>query len=261
MAGAPYFVHAYPGPLFRGWCARRGRLCTGAGRQAISDHRQTRTVLIVEDVPGTRAWLTGLAGRAFPGAALASAATLAEARRWLAAQRAAGERSGDAVLALVDLGLPDGSGVDFIRDMLAALPGSRPVVATLFDSDDHLMAAMAAGAHGYLLKDHEPDDLVRRLRGMERGESPISPAMAQRILAHFRSHATFMTGQPAAPQLTARETDVLRLIGRGLKVAEAAGALGLSESTVSGYLKTIYRKLDIGTRAEAAVEAVRRGLV
>ena len=85
--------------------------------------------------------------------------------------------------------------------------------------------------------------------------------MAARILEHFRAHARFLNSQPEPAQLTPRETDVLRLVGRGLKVSEVADTLGLSGMTVSGYLKTIYRKLDIGTRAEAAVEAVRRGLV
>ncbi len=126
---------------------------------------------------------------------------------------------------------------------------------------NNLLAAMAAGAQGYLLKDHEPTDIIHRLLAMDRGESPISPAMAARILAHFRIHARFLSSQPEPAILTPRETDVLGLIGRGLKVSEAADALNLSSLTVSGYLKTIYRKLDIGTRAEAAIEAVRRGLV
>ncbi|MET0370504.1 MAG: response regulator transcription factor [Sphingobium sp.] len=210
----------------------------------------------MEDIAATRAWLCALAADAFPGCTIASAATLAEARRWLKDQPGDGDP-----LALVDLGLPDGSGVDFVRELLARVPGARPVVATLYDDDDHLMAAMAAGAQGYLLKDHEPADFVRRLQAMDRGETPVSPAMAERILSHFRRHAMLMAGKSEAQQLTPRETDVLRLIGRGLKVSEAAGALGISDGTVAGYLKTIYRKLDIGSRAEAAVEAVRRGLI
>jgi len=224
--------------------------------KTIRDQIETRLIFILEDVLATRDWLRGLAKQAYPDASIAFAASLAEARRWLKAQD-----QNSAPLCLIDLGLPDGSGVDFIRELLARLPSARPVVTTLYDDDEHLLAAMAAGAQGYLLKDHEPADIINRLFAMERGESPISPAMAERILAHFRNHARFMSGQPAATQLTPRETDVLRLIGRGLKVSEAAGTLGLSETTVSGYLKTIYRKLDIGSRAEAAVEAVRRGLI
>jgi DNA-binding NarL/FixJ family response regulator len=224
--------------------------------KTIEDLADTRQLFILEDVPATRDWLTALVKSAWPLGIVATAGSLAEARRWLATVA-----DGVMPLCLIDLGLPDGSGVDFIRELLARLPAARPVVTTLYDDDDHLLAAMAAGAHGYLLKDHEPADMIRRLRAMEQGESPISPAMAERILAHFRNHARLLTGQSVLAELTPRETDVLRLIGRGLKVSEAAASLGISHLTVSGYIKTIYRKLDIGTRAEAAVEAVRRGLV
>jgi len=215
-----------------------------------------KSVFILEDLAVTSAWLRTLMVEAYPEAVVAQAASLANAREWLQRQQAP-----VPLLCLVDLGLPDGSGVDFIRELLVRLPAAKAVVTTLYDDDEHLLSAMAAGATGYLLKDHEPADIVRRLRAMEKGESPISPAMAERILAHFRNHARFVGGQAEAAQLTPRETDVLRLVGRGLKVSEAAAALGLSETTVSGYLKTVYRKLDIGSRAEAAIEAVRRGLV
>jgi DNA-binding NarL/FixJ family response regulator len=231
-------------------------LDTAPWGKTIDDRPDDRQLFILEDVPATRDWLTALVMSAYPLGIVATAGSLAAARRWLATVA-----DGLAPLCLIDLGLPDGSGVDFIRELLARLPAARPVVTTLYDDDDHLLAAMAAGAHGYLLKDHEPADMIRRLRAMEQGESPISPAMAERILAHFRNHARLLTGQSALAELTPRETDVLRLIGRGLKVSEAAAALGISNLTVSGYIKTIYRKLDIGTRAEAAVEAVRRGLV
>lgn len=212
--------------------------------------------MILEDLSATRDWLAAIATDAYPAAIVTKTASLAEARRWLA-----GQGEDRPLLALIDLGLPDGSGIDFIRQLLARMPSARPVVTTLFDDDDHLMAAMAAGAKGYLLKDHEPADIVRRLHAMERGESPISPAMAERILAHFRTHARFVGNRADETQLTPRETDTLRLIGRGLKISEAATALGIGEGTVAGYLKTVYLKLDISTRAEAAIEAVRRGLI
>lgn len=224
----------------------------------ISKQTQIRSIFVLEDVPATREWLIALLATTYPEVPVASAGSLAAARRWLGAQ----PPEDGPVLCLVDLGLPDGSGVDFIRDLLARNPAAQAVVTTLYDDDEHLLAAMAAGAHGYLLKDHEPADIIHRLQAMvERGESPISPAMAARILTHFRSHARFVRSQSTPVQLTARETDVLRLIGRGFKISEAADTLSLSATTVQGYLKTIYRKLDIGTRAEAAVEAVRRGLV
>lgn len=215
------------------------------------------SAMIVEDIPATSAWLLGLVKGAYPGISVAQAASLAEARRWLDEVPAGDE----PILCLVDLGLPDGSGVDFIRELLHRLPSARPVVTTLYDDDDHLLAAMAAGAAGYLLKDHEPADIMRRILAMEHGESPISPAMAEKILRYFRTHARLLGSVPDPVQLTSRETEVLQLIGRGLKISETANVLGLSAATVSGYLKVIYRKLDIGSRAEAAVEAVRRGLV
>jgi DNA-binding NarL/FixJ family response regulator len=248
----PTGCHCY----FRGAGALALCKVSAKGGQAISDQAETRAIFILEDVPATRDWLHALVTQAYPRAIVDHATSLVEARRWLRARQA-----DEAILCLIDLGLPDGSGVDFIRELLVRLPSARAVVTTLYDDDEHLLAALAAGASGYLLKDHEPADIVRRLLAMERGESPISPAMAERILAHFRNHARLLGGQAEPAQLTPRETDVLRLIGRGLKVSEAAGALGLSETTVSGYLKTIYRKLDIGSRAEAAIEAVRRGLV
>ncbi|MCW1432262.1 response regulator [Novosphingobium sp. JCM 18896] len=217
---------------------------------------QTCHVLVIEDIADTREWLKCVAREAFPAATISLAACLADAMAWLRDQK---DSSG--IVALVDLRLPDGSGIDFIRALLTRVPQARAIVTTLYDDDDNLIAAMAVGAQGYLLKDHEPGEIVRRLRALERGESPLSPAMAERMLELFRRHARFIQSHAPEQHLTPRETDVLRLVGRGLKISEAADTLGLSAATVAGYLKTIYRKLDIGSRAEAAVEAVRRGLV
>jgi len=146
--------------------------------------------------------------------------------------------------------------------LLRAAPATNVVVATIYDDDDSLMLAMAAGAHGYLLKDKDAQFLVERLQGMNRDIAPVSPAMARRILEHFRQRASFMVAD-RGPQvsLTARETDVLRLVGRGLTLSEAADVLTLSPQTLAGYLKTVYRKLGISSRAEAALEAARRQLI
>lgn len=216
------------------------------------------TVLILEDRAATRDWLREVAAQAFGPVQLSLAATLAEADHWLA-----GMPAGATPICLVDLGLPDGSGIDFIRRLLAKLPAARAVILTLFDDDQHLLAGMAAGAHGYVLKDQDAAQLVHRLQRLQAGETPMSPAMAERVLALFRDHARAVVAQAALPAvaLTVREEEVLRLIGRGLTVAEAASTLGLSALTVAGYVKAIYRKLDICSRAEAAAEAGRRGLL
>ena len=205
--------------------------------------------LVLEDQADTRAWLLGLMAARFPADAIAAAETLRAGRDWLAALP-----PGATGLALIDLGLPDGSGISLIGEMVAAAPGIMPVVTTVYDDDRHLFDAIAAGAQGYILKDQAPDQFLTYLDRIDRGEPPLSPSIARRILARFRPHTP-------APSLTPRETEVLSLLGRGLRVAEAAGVLTLSEHTVADHVKAIYRKLNIASRAEAALEAQRRGLV
>ena len=160
------------------------------------------SALVVDDLPGARAWLAAALQAAFPGIEVATAGTLGEALARIDPPPA---------LALVDLGLPDGS-----------------------------------------------DSLAGMLRGIAAGQPPLSPSIARRLLRHFQP---LPAADADAPPLTPRETEVLRLTAKGLTLNEVATALGLSRHTVSGYLKDIYRKLSVGTRAEAALEAARRGLV
>jgi DNA-binding NarL/FixJ family response regulator len=133
-------------------------------------------------------------------------------------------------------------------------------VATVFDDDGHLFPALRAGAEGYLLKDQAQAAVADALRGMGEGRPPLSPSIARRLLSHFRPVAA------AAPThseitLTTRETDVLQAIAKGYTVHQVAGLLTLSPHTVAGYLKDVYRKLAVGNRAEATLEAARRGLI
>jgi DNA-binding NarL/FixJ family response regulator len=133
----------------------------------------------------------------------------------------------------------------------------------MYDDDAHLMEAIAAGARGYLLKGDETDVLVGYLRRAAAGEPAMSPSIAHRILAHFREMAeqkmpaTAMRHQQA---LSPRENDVLSLLGKGFTVAESAKRLDLSPQTVATYVRTIYSKLSISNRAQATLEARRRGL-
>lgn len=170
-------------------------------------------------------------------------------------------RSAEVRVALIDIGLPDGSGLELLDTLREAAPSALRIVATVFDDDAYLMEAFGAGAQGYLLKDEPKDRLVARLRNVADGEPAISPSLAHKILGHFVQHASRLKGEPDAEKLTPRETEILQVIGRGLRVAEAAAALGVSSNTVSGHVKAIYAKLGIATRAEAALEAARRNLV
>jgi DNA-binding NarL/FixJ family response regulator len=127
--------------------------------------------------------------------------------------------------------------------------------------------ALRAGASGYILKSQPGQVVAAQLQRIERGEPALSPSIAVRVLRHFQSvPAPVPSGvQPPtvedAPKLTDREIDVLRLIGKGYKGPEVAALLELSSHTITGYVRDIYRKLGISSRAEAAVEAARRGLV
>jgi len=214
-----------------------------------------RLCLLVEDQPRSRDWLLGVLTAAFPGIGVVAFARRAEAMAWLAERQGAGVPGFD--LALIDLGLPDGSGVDLVRKLVEAWPNVMPVIATIYDDDAHIFEAIAAGARGYLLKDEEPDLLVGILRRIDRGEPSLSPSIAHRLLAHFRAPAAKADD---AAGLTPRETETLTLLARGLTVAEAAGRMGLRPQTVASYVKVIYQKLSVSTRAQATREAVRRGL-
>jgi DNA-binding NarL/FixJ family response regulator len=223
-----------------------------------------RRGLIVEDQADTRAWLVRMLSVAVDSIAISEAATFQAARDWIAAQpRIAAEPDVHAVhdIALIDIGLPDGNGIDLIRMLADGHPQILPVVTTIYDDDAHLFDAIAAGAKGYLLKDQHADTLVDYLHRIDAGEPPLSPSIAQRMLAHFSRRGTMDPNADAEAALTPRELDILRLLGRGLRVAEAARVLGLTPHTVAGYVKTVYRKLNLSSRAEAAIEAMRRGLV
>lgn len=238
-------------------------------------------LLVIEDQPAVRQGLVAAVAEAFPGATVHEAPDCAAARA-----RLGGE--GAPSLVLVDLGLPDGSGLDLLKEARARHPEAKLVVTTVFDDDAHLFGALAAGADGYVLKESAPAVMRAALKRLADGEVVLSPSVARRILASFRVPAAdgsnpsapasapgsspgpasasgfaaaSAPGAAPEPALTPRQVEVLGLVARGLRVAEVARVLGLSDQTVAGYVKDIYRKLDISSRAEAALEAAKRGLV
>jgi DNA-binding NarL/FixJ family response regulator len=218
-----------------------------------------RIGLVVEDRPDTRRWLAAMLKTAFPDIVVREAASLAAARARLGDMRGREGTGAPGDIALVDIGLPDGSGIDLIRTIAAEHPSLIPIVTTIYDDDQHLFDAIAAGAQGYLLKDQHEETMVRYLHRIDTGEPPLSPSVARRIMTHFARRPPEPAAMPVA--LTPREEEVLALIGKGLRIPEAARVLGLTPHTVAGYVKSIYRKLNVSSRAEAAVEAVRRGIV
>lgn len=210
--------------------------------------------LVVEDIASVRDWLVGCLTAAYPAMQITIAADLRGARTWLAQTPLP---AGSYVIALVDIGLPDGSGIDLLREM-ARHAAIVPIVTTASADDDMLYAALAAGAQGYVLKEMETAALVQRLKAVAAGDLPFSPQISRRMLSFFRQNDRPDGGKT---RLTARETEVLGLLGRGLRIGEIAGTLSLSTHTVADHVKSIYRKLDISSRAEAALEAARRRLL
>ena len=205
-------------------------------------------ILIVEDLSETRRWLSEIVSAAFEKSEIHEAASMRAGIAQAAAR--------DYEVALIDLGLPDGSGLDVLRNLRLLRPQTVCVVTTVMGDDASIVGALSAGAQGYLLKEQPQDLLVRQLKQMAEGIPALSPSVARRIMEHFKR-----TG-PAAPEddLTGREREVLGLIGRGLRNGEVAETLGISENTVAGYIKDIYRKLGISSRAEASWLAARLGL-
>lgn len=206
-----------------------------------------RRVLIVEDLPDTREWLRRLVALAFPEAECVLAGGVEDAMSTL--------RGLDFDLALVDLGLPDGDGTRVIEALSALTPPPVIVVATIYDDDRHLFPALQAGAQGYLLKDQPIAQLAANLRGILDGNPPLSPAIARRLLGYFKEPT------PGGENLTSREREALGYLAKGLKVAEMAEAMGITRHTASDYVKNVYRKLNVSSRAQATLRAVRMGLI
>ena len=208
-----------------------------------------KKVLIVEDIAETRQWLCEAARAAFDICDIRETQNVREAKHAIDGH--------DFDIAIVDLGLPDGSGTQVIRHLSQKTPDALILVATIMGDDASVIAALSQGAGGYLLKDSPFDVFVRHLRQMQEGIPVLSPSIARRIIDHFKNTAT---PPEQNSELTPREREVLSLIGRGLRNAEAAKSLGLAESTVSSHIKSIYSKLGISTRAEAALQAAKLGL-
>lgn len=222
----------------------------------MSSESRGSLALVVEDHPAVRAFLAATLRQAFPGIEVDEAGDLRNARAWLESHRR-------YRIALVDIGLPDGSGLELVRHIADAHPSTLVVVTTIYDDDDHLFSAIAAGAGGYLLKEQAQGELLKHLKELDDGIPALSPSVARRMLAFFRRNPSVVPASKpfAEATLSPRETEVLAYIGRGLRIGEVAALLEVAESTVATYVKNIYRKLNISSRAEAALEAARRGLV
>ena len=241
-------------------------------------------VLILEDNPVARSFLCRVVRESFSDAiAITEAGDLESARRHVSLTGwPRGLHGVDPFkLILVDLELPDGNGMELLSE-LAQYPATK-IVTTLYSDDDHLFPALQRGADGYLLKEDRFEVLVEELQKIVRGQPPLSPAIARRLLTHFRHGSGgdgaapdsgfaplpgFATSRPVPiekpldhERLTPRESEVLTYLSKGFTIKEIASLMGIKWFTVNDHIKSIYKKLNVSSRAEAAVLASKQGLV
>jgi DNA-binding NarL/FixJ family response regulator len=171
---------------------------------------------------------------------------------------------------LVDLGLPDRSGLDVIRRCREWQPACEVMVVTLFGDEASMLQAFEAGARGYLLKDGSERTLALHVRQLAEGGSPMSPRIARQLLLRWQGGARGVVAHrragddpPAVGEsvLSARETQVLELVSRGYSYSEVARRMAVSTSTVQSHVRNIYGKLDVHSKAEAVFEARQLGLL
>lgn len=185
---------------------------------------------------------------------------VAQAKRMLA---------GDPLdVLVVDLGLPDGSGIDVIRAAHAAWPDCGIMVSTTFADEKHVIASIEAGAAGYLLKDSSAEKIADEIRALHAGGSPISPRIARQILLRFRPAEPPQPRpqreailEPIASPLSPREREALELITKGFSYDEIAELMLVSRNTVMTFVRRIYQKLEVSSKAEAIFEARNHGIL
>jgi DNA-binding NarL/FixJ family response regulator len=203
------------------------------------------TILLVDDHPVVRHGLRGMLDAEPDLTVVGEASSGAEG-----VERAVGLRP-DVVL--MDLRMPGGDGVSATSQIVASAPGVRVLVLTTYESDRDILRAIEAGANGYLLKDASPQVVADAVRAAARGETVLAPSVASTLVRQVR--------RPAPPALSVRETEVLRLVARGLTNADIGRELFISEATVKTHLLRAFNKLDVADRTAAVTTAMEHDLL
>lgn len=238
-------------------CAAGDTRCGTVDMSEQGETGEAVTILLVEDDAPTCWRLQDALVKA--GYEVRSAGTLGEARLAL--------NGGAPRVLLTDLRLPDGHGVELIRETRRRFPDTEIMVISALGDEESVISAITVGATGYLLKDAFPTDIATTVRDLVAGHSPISASIARFIVRRTQGAAQNPADPPPpgpalnTARLTPREIDILWGIAKGFSYAEIASHLGLSRQTVPGHIKNIYRKLEVHTRSEAVFEAVQQGLI
>ena len=157
---------------------------------------------------------------------------------------------------LMDLSMPHMDGINATREIKSEHPGARILVLTSFIEDDKVFAAIKAGALGYLLKESSPDDLLRGIRAVHRGESWLHPAIAAKLIRDLQAPQNVPLKEP----LTERELEIIKLVAQGLANKEIANRLEIAERTVRTHVSNILEKLHLANRTQATLYAIKKGL-
>lgn len=230
---------------------------------STGEHIDLSRALIVEDDAAMQRRIERLLAELIgTDADITIAGDIGEAKLRIAAQSIS--------VALIDIGLPDGSGIDLIGWLQTHHPDITAVVISAWGHEDIVLAALRAGAVGYLLKEREDIELSLALQSIRRGGAPIDPFIARRILALLPERLGEVDAQTAPDAdvhrandrtLSERESEILQLVARGFSNREIAELTALSRFTIEGYTKSIYRKLAVNSRTAAVFEAKAMGLL
>ncbi|MFC1945931.1 response regulator [Chloroflexota bacterium] len=174
------------------------------------------------------------------------------------AVRKASELQPDVII--MDLGMPKLNGLEATKQIKQLLPTTAVLILTAYDDDEYVFGLLEIGAAGYLLKTTSGEGLIQAIRAVHRGEPVLDPVVARKVINHFRSLGR--TRHPAMPSthLRGRELDVIKLAAKGMSNRDIADELHLSRRTVESNLRTIFNKLGVGSRTEAVIQAMARGL-
>ncbi|MDH5394056.1 MAG: response regulator transcription factor [Gammaproteobacteria bacterium] len=209
----------------------------------------THQILLLEDQPDIQAWIIDIVKELFPADEIITADSCQQAKKLIQAY--------NFTIAILDINLPDGSGLDILRAIKQSSADTLCVMSTIFNDHDNIFTALQGGADGYIIKSESREKYASTLLAINNGEPPLSAQVARMMVSYFQKLPAARTEH----SLTKKQSHILMLISQGMQNKEIAAELGLSVYTIMDHIKRLYLKLNISSRAEAAIKAQELGLL